>query len=560
MAKEIPEGTRSNTAAQRYGVLSADRFSALERARDASKLTIPSLIPPLGATGNTRLPTPYQSIGARGVNNLASKLLLALFPPNQPFFRLEIGDFEVEQIVNGDPAQKAAFGSALSKIERAVQTEIEEEAIRVAAFEAIKHLITGGNVLCYMQPEGGMRVFHLRDYVCRRDPSGKVIEHITRELIAPEAASEAGLNPLDGTSDDTDASTGGADDAVSTTKTGTDKNLELFTWVKLDDKKWSIHQELKGQIVAGSKGTYPLDKSPWLPLRWSRVDGEDYGRGFVEEYQGDLQSLEGLSQAIVEGSAAMAKVLFLVKPNGTTKQKTIANAPNGAVREGNADDVHCLQVEKHADFAITAQTADNIEKRLSFAFMLNSAIQRDAERVTSAEIRYMAQELETSLGGLYSILSQEFQLPLVRRLMFTMQRAKKLPTLPAKLIKPTIVTGMEALGRGNDLDRLNQFMTEISPLGPPVIAQYLIVDNYMNRVATAVGIDIQGLVKPQAQVQQEMQQAQAQQAAQTAVPHLAKAAADGVKEIAVHHATAGQAAPNGATPPPAISPNASPTG
>ena len=37
---------------------------------------------------------------------------------------------------------------------------------------------------------------------------------------------------------------------------------------------------------------------------------------------------------------------------------------------------------------------------------------RDAERVTAEEIRMQAQELETSLGGVYSRLAIGFQLPL----------------------------------------------------------------------------------------------------------------------------------------------------
>jgi hypothetical protein len=87
------------------------------------------------------------------------------------------------------------------------------------------------------------------------------------------------------------------------------------------------------------------------------------------------------------------------------------------------------------------------------AFLLNSAIQRNAERVTAEEIRYMAQELEAALGGIYSTLSQEFQLPFVTRVMFQMERQKKLPVLPEGLVKPAIITGVEALGRGNDVVR-----------------------------------------------------------------------------------------------------------
>ena len=31
-----------------------------------------------------------------------------------------------------------------------------------------------------------------------------------------------------------------------------------------------------------------------------------------------------------------------------------------------------------------------------------------------------------------------------------MEKSKKLPSMPKGMIKPTIVTGLEALGRGND--------------------------------------------------------------------------------------------------------------
>ena len=47
----------------------------------------------------------------------------------------------------------------------------------------------------------------------------------------------------------------------------------------------------------------------------NHVDGECYGRGRVEEFIGDLKSLEALSQALVEGSAAAAKVVFTVSPS-----------------------------------------------------------------------------------------------------------------------------------------------------------------------------------------------------------------------------------------------------
>ena len=69
-----------------------------------------------------------------------------------------------------------------------------------------------------------------------------------------------------------------------------------------------IHLELNGITVPGSEGSYTKKKCPFLALRFTSMDGEDYGRGYVEEYLGDLKSLESLTQSIVEGSAAAAKV------------------------------------------------------------------------------------------------------------------------------------------------------------------------------------------------------------------------------------------------------------
>jgi hypothetical protein len=285
-----------------------------------------------------------------------------------------------------------------------------------------------------------------------------------------------------------------------------------------------VYQEVKGIRVPGSDGDYPIDKSPWVPVRFSKIDGEDYGRGYVEEYLGDLKSLEGLTQAIVEGSAAAAKLVFLVNPNGTTDKADLASSENGAFVDGNVQDVNVLQLQKFNDFRVAHDTINGITERLSYAFMLNSAVQRSGDRVTAEEIRYMAGELEDGLGGIYSILSQEMQLPLVKRLMFAMERQKRLPALPDGTVSPVIVTGMEALGRGHDLNKLNIFLQNLSPLGPQALAEYMNISDYITRVGTSLGIDMKGLIKSQEEVDAARQQAQeAQMMQQMAVPGMQEA-------------------------------------
>jgi hypothetical protein len=234
-----------------------------------------------------------------------------------------------------------------------------------------------------------------------------------------------------------------------------------------------------------------LDKSPWRPLRWAAVSGEDYGRGLVEEYMGDLQSLEVLTQAIVEGSAAAARLVFLVS-SGTTRIKDLQDAPNCGFVSGNADDVHPLQTEKFADLRVAQETSDRLEKRLMAAFMLNESVSRPAERVTAEEIRYMARELEDSFGGVYSVLSQDLQMFLVKLTQERMEKAQTLPRLPKDSVKITIITGLDALGRSHDLTKLNAFMQEMEPLKEQLIPRINFL-NFADRAAAGTGVDIKGL-------------------------------------------------------------------
>jgi len=491
------------------------RESYLNRARECAKLTIPTLIKDQGANWATTYQTPFQSIGARGVNHLASKLLLTLLPPNSPFFRLTIDDFDIEALVG--PEQRGAVEEGFAKIERAAMNEIETEAFRVPVFEALKHLITTGNCLLYLPEEGGMRVFHLDRFIVKRDPMGNLLYLITKESLDAKTIPESARIAL------------GLPSPQELSPESPDKPYELFTYVCNKGKYWHIHQEIGTTTIPESFGKFPIDKSPFIALRFSRVDGESYGRGLVEEYLGDLKSLEALSKAIVEGSAAASKVLFLVRPNGTTRIKTIADAPSGAIVQGDSNDVSTLQVDKFNDFRIAQDMLRDIQERLAAAFLLNSSVQRNAERVTAEEIRFMAQELESALGGVYSVLSQEFQLPLINILLARMVKQKKMPKFPKESVKPQIVTGMEALGRGQDLNKLSQFLEYLAPLGPEVLAQKLNIDDYMDRLGASLGIDTGGLIKTDEQIQMEQAEAQQAQQAQMEQAQQAQMMSDVVK-------------------------------
>ena len=482
-----------SSLATQYDKMELEREIYLQRARDCAELTIPHLYPQKGANEATNYPTPYQSVGSRGVMNLSSKLMLALFPPQAPFFRLDVDELVYKQI-QGDPQQKATIEQGLSKIEKAVMDSIEANNDRVAVYEALKHLIVSGNCLLKIT-EDGLRVYRLDNYVVRRDPQGKILSIIIKEGVSPTTLPKKILSKIETKLDEQS------------------KSLNLYTCVKRMKDKFYVHQEVGKQKVY--EEFFDLDKLPFIALRFNRIDGMNYGRGHVETFLGDLKSLEGLTRAILEGSSASSKMLFMVAPNGTTRASSIAKAPNGAIIEGNSQDVSVLQANKFADFRVALETMQRIEQRLQFAFLLNASVQRQAERVTATEVQLIANELNDALGGVYGILTTEFQLPYITTKLAMLRQQKLLPDLPKELVKTKIIVGMEQLGRATDRLKLLQFMADLSnTLGADRLAQYINLDDAIKKFAVANGIDTQGLIKSPEQIQQEQQQTQVQQFAQ----------------------------------------------
>jgi hypothetical protein len=512
-ASNITNANKSSAKAL-YSRLESDRFMSLQRARDCSALTLPGLLPPIYATENTELPTPYQSVGARGVNNLSSKLLMALFPPGMPCFRLKIR----EAVAQSLGQSLSAIQSSLGGVERTVNDAMEQGHTRPLMAEVLKHLIVAGNALMHVPDRKNMRMFRMDQYVIARDNMGRPLRTVVYETTVVESLTEE------------------VSAACKVDRTDPYAKVDIYTMVDWDydtaagsECSW---QEINDIEVPGSRTKRPLDKAEWLPLRWISVPNKNYGRGHCEEYLGDLRSLEGLNEAIVQFSQAAAKIVMLVHPNSTTSVTDLNQAESGDAIVGSKADIDMLQLEKQADFQVADAVATRLEQRLSYAFLLTAGTTRNAERVTAEEIRANAQELEDALGGVYTVLAQELQLPLIRRLMASMQESREIPALPKRALDPVIVTGFEALGRNHEMNRLRSLFQDLTAtFGPEVLAQRVNFNEVAKRFANGYGVEKQeDLWKSDDQVAQEQQQQQMAAGMQRAAPQIAKGVADKVNQ------------------------------
>jgi hypothetical protein len=369
---------------------------------------------------------------------------------------------------------------------------------RPVSFEGIRQLLLAGNYLLYIPKEGRPKGFRLNQYVCDRDGSGNWIDIVVKESMSPAALPAEIANQ------------------VMSIREVADKpreaDVDVYTHITRSGDKCIVYQECEGVDITGPNvGEYPVDACPWLPLRLTYIEGENYGRGFVDEYMGDLRALDTLIEALRDGTAQSAKVVWLVAPNSTVSAKKLAAAENGGFVTGEANAVVPLQVNKQADFAVAERFIQQLVERLSYAFMLNSSVQRAGDRVTAEEIRFVATELEQGMGGIYSLLSEELQLPVVKLYEKRMEHNRRVPPLPKGVTSVRVVAGLDALGRGNDLQNLDALVGGLAQLfGPEAIAQHINPGEYIKRRAAALGIDAGGLVVSPEQIAQNGQASQLQ--------------------------------------------------
>jgi hypothetical protein len=532
MVDPVDVAERGKTIATRYGNQDGKRQVSLDRGRAVSALTIPQILPAQGHNEHSELLTPYNDMGARVVNNLANKLFLTLFPVSTPFFQFKVSEAVTNELVAmGQTQAKQEIEQKLRQQEQIVQSDMEVSGMRPALYEVMRHLVIAGDVLLNIPKEGAPNVYHIDQYVVKRSRSGRVLNIILKQRLHKTELKEAWLELLDD-----------SDVPQESNTEKEDESYDVYTEVWFKDNMYYEQSFLNGKPMDGTSGQYKEDENAWLAIRWSGESGEDYGRSYGYEYYGLFKALEGYHKALREHSAIASKTLGLLSRSSRLSIKDIISAPNGTVLHGEEGELTFPEVGKYNDMRVAEQMVQRYSESLAKAFLVVQT--RDAERVTAEEIRLMANELETALGGAYSLLSKTLQEPLLKREIARLRATDDLVDFGREDIEPKVIVGLEGLGKGSDLEKLRRISALALEVGQS--AQFipnLNVEGTVKSMFNWEGLDPAGILyteeevknqqaQAQAQQQEQFQQEQQAQMAQQVVPEAMKGmmATDGFKE------------------------------
>lgn len=497
----------AKTLEQRWTTLDGKKSAIMALCEEYSSYTLPDVFPIKGVR-DVELQNMIDPIGARAVNHLANRVTSVLFQPNQPFFRLAVDDDTLMMAAKLSGAEepedigkiKQQIDGVLSKVEQQSMKYLDMVTFRPMAVMAAKLLIITGNALVYMPPKSPAQVFTLRDYCVVRDYSGIPIEIMTRECKAYETFNDnvkEQLRQFKGSKKDYED----------------DTEVVIYTQIKLNDAGKYELKQAANNIPLDSEGMWAPDVLPYIPLTWDYIKGEDYGRGYVAGFSGTFHGIKILSSALLNIAGIMADLKYLVNPSSFVDVKALNESPPGSYHSGKDGDVTAIQQNKQADAQFIQGVVASFEKQIAEAFLLNSSAVRDAERVTAEEVRMQANELETSLGGIYSRLASIWQLPTANIVLEQIQFKSE----QTKNIKPQIVTGMDSLSRQSEMDNFRLWVSDLQLLQvmPPELLAEMDLKAYALFAGRNRQVDAQSLMLSDAQKQAKAaQQAAAMQAQQ----------------------------------------------
>ena len=437
-----------NALDQLWTEMESEKGDLVRRTEEYARWTIPSVCPE-DNTAHAEQDRADVAIGARLVNHLANKVVDTMFPHDRPFFTVALTpemrkDLRKELGVEGEAAFAEAVREETAAVEEVAMRKLKIGSYRPQAIEVVKHKIISGNALLRRLPDGSRTVYGVKDFCIRRDISGKPLEVLLKD--AKKVGSlPAGVKQLYKNANPQAKET---DPCV------------LYSHYKWDGFRWSFQQGVDRVLLAGASKFKPVDV-PILPLVWNLARGENYGRGLVEDHCVAFHQVDVLTKALLDMVGVMADIKFIVDPSSVLDVQELNNSARGSYHQGRKDDISTPESQRRLEVQATAAVIEKLERELSQAFLLSSGGVRQAERVTAEEIRFIAMELESAFGGLYSRLAIEWQQYEAEYAVSQINFDTELGNSKLPAFEVVITTGLESLSREGQLDNLRRAISDL---------------------------------------------------------------------------------------------------
>lgn len=485
--------------------MTRDRSTMMSRKEAQAAATIPSTMPEdCYNVRNEALTNGASSLGNQGATNIVNKLMLAMFAPGITFMKLDMpAKLKAKFLEDLQLKDDSMLTDVLAEGEREAIRVLEQSGSRPALYEGLAALVCVGDVLMDLSDTDVISFINLRDYAVERNRKGLVLRIVFREMTRVQDLEDEAQKEYRA--------------AVPTCK-ARDK-VTVYTTVRYTRGMYRSSVFVEDVPLSHRhSGKWKPENMPYRALTWRLPLGQDYGISLAEDYSNDLGTHEVVSDALADGVVLASQFRWACNPSGITQPEDVEKGRNGDVIPADPNDLKLIFANMGQQLQTVIAAEELYARRIGRGFLMNTMTTRNSERTTAQEVKIQAIELEQSLGGVYSRQAIDMQGPISRWML-----RKADVNIRGTKIEPTIITGLDALSRTAELERLIGFLGDVTALSniPTETRERLNEAPIISDMAAGRGVNRNRYVASDevvAQRQQARLQAEAnQQAVQTGV-------------------------------------------
>jgi hypothetical protein len=229
----------------------------------------------------------------------------------------------------------------------------------------------------------------------------------------------------------------------------------------------------------------------------------------------DVKTCNKIVEYVLRNAALSISGIYTAADDGVINPYSIRLAPGAIIPVGSNDSRNpsLRPLERSGDIQLGALVLEDLRTRINKALFAEPFGEMDQPVKSATEMALRNQELVQDSGSAFGRMQTEFVEKVLRRTVYILTRAGKIPPIRVDGREVTIkhTSPLARAQDQEDLVALNQYIQTIGQLGPEVLALGTKLEDLPAFVGEKLGID-QDLLRDEAE-RQEMQE-QAAQAAQ----------------------------------------------
>lgn len=388
----------------------------------------------------------FDATAVNSTQRFANRIQSGLFPPQQPWCKMEPGD-------DIAPEQRIAVQQALDIFGDRMFAVLRRSNFDVAIGEFLLDLAVGTAAMMVERGDAEQPIrftpvplflIHIEE-----GPAGQV-ENVYRDLDMPI---ELLVRKYPGIKLSAEQKQIQRDDPQ--------KKIKVLEAVTYDDRRGDYKHCIVDEAEKREMWYRRAATSPWIVARYMKVAGETYGRGPLTSALSDIKTLNKTVEFLLKNASISIAGIYTAMDDGVLNPQTIRLRPGTIIpvaRNGGSQGPSLQPLGRAGDVNLSQLVIDTLQTNIKRALLDESLPPDNMSARSATEIVERMRELAQNLGSAFGRMISEIMTPVVTRVLAIMDEMGIIE-MPLRINGLEVrVTPTSPLARAQSLDQVQSIL------------------------------------------------------------------------------------------------------